>query len=146
VIIQHLFTASLSAAFSLHVCADSIDCGILQRAFIDFSSVKEKGTAMIARIWRGVTPAEKAEQYLDYLLKTGLKDYRATPGNQGVQVLQRTYENKTEFLLISSWESYAAIHAFAGDDIEKAVYYPEDEAFLLELEPTVKHYESAIQL
>ncbi len=98
---------------------------------------------MIARMWRGVTPAEKAEQYMDYLVKTGLKDYRATPGNQGVQVLQHTSDNKTEFLLISFWESFDAIRAFAGDDIEKAVYYPEDEAFLLELEPTVKHFENA---
>jgi hypothetical protein len=69
---------------------------------------------MIARIWRGVTPAEKADQYLEYLEKTGLKDYRAVPGNQGVQVLRRTYEGKTEFLLISLWESYETIRAFAG--------------------------------
>lgn len=100
---------------------------------------------MIARMWRGVTPAEKAEQYMDYLVKTGLKDYRATPGNHGVQVLQHTHENKTEFLLISFWESFDAIRAFAGNDIEKAVYYPEDEAFLLELEPNVKHFENAVQ-
>jgi heme-degrading monooxygenase HmoA len=110
-----------------------------------FLAEKKRGTTMIARMWRGVTPAEKAEQYMDYLVKTGLKDYRATPGNHGVQVLQHTYENKTEFLLISFWESFDAIRAFAGDDIEKAVYYPEDEAFLLELEPNVKHFENALQ-
>jgi hypothetical protein len=45
----------------------------------------------------------------------------------------------------SFWESFDAICSFAGDDIEKAVYYPEDEAFLLELEPTVTHYENALQ-
>jgi heme-degrading monooxygenase HmoA len=88
---------------------------------------------MIARIWRGVTPAEKAEQYLAYLMETGLKDYRTVPGNQGVQVLRRTYEDKTEFLLISFWESYEAIGAFAGTDLERAVYYPRDQEFLLEL-------------
>ena len=98
---------------------------------------------MIARIWRGITPAEKGDQYLEYLEKTGLKDYRAVPGNQGVQVLRRTYEGKTEFLLISFWESYEAIRAFAGDDLERAVYYPEDKEFLLELEPKVTHYEVA---
>ncbi|MBV9231598.1 MAG: antibiotic biosynthesis monooxygenase [Chloroflexi bacterium] len=98
---------------------------------------------MIARIWRGITPAEKGDQYLEYLEKTGLKDYRAVPGNQGVQVLRRTYEGKTEFLLISFWESYEAIGAFAGDDLERAVYYPEDKEFLLELEPKVTHYEVA---
>ena len=101
---------------------------------------------MIARIWRGVTPAEKAEQYLAYLLETGLKDYRAVPGNQGVQVLRRTSEGKTEFLLLSRWESYEAIRAFTGNDLERAVYYPKDHEFLLELEPTVTHYEVATHL
>ena len=92
---------------------------------------------MIARIWRGVTSTEKAEQYLEYLMETGVKDYRAIPGNRGVQVLRRTYEDKTEFLLLSIWESYEAIRAFAGDDLERAVYYAKDEEFLLELEPKV---------
>jgi heme-degrading monooxygenase HmoA len=101
---------------------------------------------MIARIWRGVTPVEKAEQYAEYLLETGLKDYRAVPGNRGVQVLRRTYEGKTEFLLISLWESYEAIRAFAGNDLERSVYYPEDKEFLLELEPKVVHYEVATPL
>ena len=96
---------------------------------------------MIARIWRGVTSAEQAEEYFEYLMETGLKDYRAVPGNRGVQVLRRTCEGKAEFLLISLWESYAAIRAFTGDDIERAVYYSKDQEFLLELEPKVTHYE-----
>jgi heme-degrading monooxygenase HmoA len=98
---------------------------------------------MIARIWRGVTAAEKAEQYFEYLMETGLKDYQAVPGNRGVEILRRTYEDKTEFLLISLWESYDAIRAFAGDDLERSVYYPKDQEFLLGLEPKVTHYEVA---
>ncbi len=101
---------------------------------------------MIVRIWRGVTLAEKAEQYAEYLMETGLKDYRAVPGNRGVQVLRRTYEGKTEFLLLSFWESYEAIRAFAGDDLERAVYYDKDKEYLLELEPGVLHYELATDL
>lgn len=31
--------------------------------------------------------------------------------------------------------------AFAGTDIEKAHYYPEDDRFLLEKEDTVQHFE-----
>ncbi len=96
---------------------------------------------MIARIWRGVTTEEQSERYLEYLKETGIKDYRAVPGNQGVQILRRTLEGKTEYLILSFWESYDAIRAFAGDDIERAVYYPEDDAFLLEKEPRVIHYE-----
>lgn len=39
------------------------------------------------------------------------------------------------------WESLDAIRGFAGDDLEKAKYYPEDAEFLLEYEPRVVHYE-----
>lgn len=95
----------------------------------------------IARIWRGVTSAEQAEAYFEYLMQTGLKDYRAASGNRGVQILRRTFEGKAEFLLISLWESYEAIRAFAGEDIERAVYYSKDKEFLVELEPKVTHYE-----
>lgn len=100
---------------------------------------------MIVRIWHGVTPAEKAERYLAYLLETGVKDYQTVAGNRGVQVLHRTAEGTTEFLILSFWESYEAIRAFAGDDLERAVYYDKDREFLLELEPTVTHYDAATQ-
>lgn len=96
---------------------------------------------MIARIWRGRTPADKADEYMKYLEATGLKEYRATEGNQGVWVLRRIQDGEAEFVLITLWESYDAIARFAGEDIAKAVYYPEDKAFLLELEPNVAHYE-----
>src|SRR5215813_2533986 len=100
---------------------------------------------MIARIWHGVTEASKSEEYLDYLNRTGVPDYQATEGNQGVYVLRRIEGDKAHFLLISLWESYDAIQKFAGSEIEKARYYPEDEFFLLELEPTVTHYEVMAQ-
>lgn len=98
---------------------------------------------MIVRIWRGVTPAEKAEEYLAYLMETGVKDYRAVAGNKDVQVLYRTYEGKTEFMILSFWESYEAIRAFAGDDFEQSVYYDKDKDYLLEMEPKVMHYDLA---
>jgi heme-degrading monooxygenase HmoA len=96
---------------------------------------------MIARIWRGRTREADQDTYYGYLQKTGLADYRATKGNQGVWVLRRVYDGTAEFLLISLWDSWDAIKAFAGPDYEDAVYYPEDRKFLLELEPHVTHYE-----
>jgi heme-degrading monooxygenase HmoA len=93
------------------------------------------------RIWHGATPAAKADAYLEYLKATGVKEYQATRGNLGVQVVRRIGEGRADFLTISLWESVDAIRGFAGDDIEKAVYYPEDDAYLLEREPTVAHYE-----
>ena len=44
---------------------------------------------MIARIWRGITLKEKADDYLAYLHETGLKDYAKTAGNRGVTTLRR---------------------------------------------------------
>ena len=100
---------------------------------------------MIARLWHGTTPASKADEYLNYLEATGLKDYRSVEGNRGVQVLRRVDADRAEFLLISLWDSFDAIRRFAGPEIEKAVYYPEDKDFLLELEPNVVHYEVVAQ-
>lgn len=96
---------------------------------------------MIARIWRGRTPSVKADEYLEYLKKTGLKDVCSTTGNQGVYILRRIKDGEAEFLFLSIWDSMAAIKHFAGDDYEKARYYPEDKNFLLEMEPVVSHYE-----
>lgn len=96
---------------------------------------------MIARTWRGRTPADKVDSYLAYLRRTGVKDLRSTEGNRGVYVLTRVEDGVAEFFLISLWESIDAIRAFAGTDVERAVYYPEDEHFLLELDPKVTHYE-----
>lgn len=96
---------------------------------------------MIARIWHGVTPSSEAEQYLDYLNETGIPDYKATEGNQGVYVLRRIEQSHAHFLLVTLWESLEAIKRFAGPDYEKAKYYPRDEDYLTEREPTVVHYE-----
>lgn len=96
---------------------------------------------MIARLWHGAVPADQGEAYLRYLEKTGVPDSRATPGNRGVYVLRRREGEVAHFLFVSLWESREAIRAFAGDDLERARYYPEDEQYLLELEPTVTHYE-----
>ncbi len=96
---------------------------------------------MIARRWHGVTAAERADEYLDYLNETGVPDYRETEGNRGVYVLRRIEGDKAHFLTVSFWGSIEEVKAFAGPDPEKARYYPEDEGFLLEFEPQVKHYD-----
>ena len=96
---------------------------------------------MIARMWHGITAAEKADEYLDYLNETGVPDYRETEGNRGVYVLRRIEGDRAHFLTVSFWGSIGEVKAFAGPDPEKARYYPEDEGFLLEFEPQVKHYD-----
>jgi len=78
---------------------------------------------------------------VEFLHRRGLPDYRATEGNRGAELLVRVEGEVAEFLLVSHWEDYAAIRRFAGSDPERAIYYPEDDDFLLEREATVTHYE-----
>ncbi len=99
------------------------------------------GKAMIARIWHGITPADKSEVYLDYINKTGIPGYRQTKGNQGAFVLRLITGEESHFLTLSFWDAIASIKQFAGENYERARYYPEDEKYLLEFEPTVQHYE-----
>lgn len=96
---------------------------------------------MIVRMWHGMTPAEKADVYYDYLNRTGIPDYRATEGNRGVMVLRRVDGDEAHFLLLSFWESLDDIEAFAGSDLTHARYYPDDGDYLLEFEERVIHYD-----
>jgi heme-degrading monooxygenase HmoA len=96
---------------------------------------------MIARIWRGVVRESDKDVYYEYLQKTGLQEYAAVPGNRGVHTLRRVKDGCCEFVILTFWESWDAIRAFAGEEYEKAVYYPEDQRYLLEQLPFVEHYE-----
>jgi heme-degrading monooxygenase HmoA len=96
---------------------------------------------MIARSWHGRVPSSRSDAYYAYLLRTGIANYQATPGNRGVHVLRRTEDGITHFLLITFWDSFDAIKTFAGEDYERARYFPEDDEYLLEREPSVIHYE-----
>jgi heme-degrading monooxygenase HmoA len=95
---------------------------------------------MIARTWRGAVRAEDAETYADYIRTTGIAEYAATPGNQGAYLLYRIDGDRAEILTISFWESLVAVQGFAGNDIEPAVFYPEDDRYLIERDLTANHY------
>jgi heme-degrading monooxygenase HmoA len=95
---------------------------------------------VIARIWRGVVRTEDAQEYIEYVHQTGIEHYRSTPGNLGAWILHREIDETTEIVTFSLWESMASVRAFAGDDPSRAVYYPEDDRFLIERTATVEHY------
>jgi heme-degrading monooxygenase HmoA len=96
---------------------------------------------VIARIWHGRTPRAKADAYLAFLEARAIPDYTSVAGNRGAYVLRRLEGEVAHFLTLSLWDSMAAIEAFAGADVARAKYYPEDGEFLLEFEPEVRHYD-----
>jgi heme-degrading monooxygenase HmoA len=96
---------------------------------------------MVARQWRGAVRGEDADAYAEYIRGTGMAEYAATPGNRGAWMLRRDLGELTEIVTFSLWESMDAVRAFAGEDPERAVFYPEDERFLVERDLTVTHYD-----
>lgn len=98
---------------------------------------------MIARTWFGRTKAEDYDAYLSYLEGSGVAELRRTAGNQGVMVLRRKDGDEAEFGVISFWDSIDDVKAFAGEDVDVARYFPDDERYLLEFTPRLKHYEVA---
>lgn len=97
---------------------------------------------MIARMWRGWVRTEKAEDYVAYIERTGLAGYRETPGNRGAEMWVRELgDGRSEVTTLSWWDSLDDIRGFAGDDITRAVFYPEDDEYLVDRETTVTHHE-----
>jgi heme-degrading monooxygenase HmoA len=82
-----------------------------------------------------------ADAYVAYIGETGLRDYRRTPGNLGAWMLTRDVDDLTQVITFTFWESIEAIKGFAGEDYETAVYYPEDDRYLVERVDTCEHYE-----
>jgi heme-degrading monooxygenase HmoA len=95
-------------------------------------------------MWRGWVRTEDRAAYVGYIEGTGLAEYRRTPGNEGAWMLTRDVgDGRTEVVTLSFWASRDSIRGFAGDDIEQAVFYPEDDRYLVDRETTVTHYEVA---
>jgi len=96
---------------------------------------------MIARIWRGAVAVADGDAYAHYMQDTGVAGYAATPGNRGVWMLRRDIDDKTEFVMFTLWDSLAAIKSFAGDNPDVAVFYPDDDRYLVERDEYVLHFE-----
>lgn len=98
---------------------------------------------MIARLWQGDTRSEDADAYQRVLRETGVRDYRATPGNRGVWLLRQEREGRTRFALLTLWDSRESIAAFAGNPVDLARYYDQDRDYLLDFRKTVEHFDVA---
>ena len=71
-----------------------------------------------------------------------MAEYRSTPGNRGAHMLTRDLDDgRTEIVTLSFWDSRDVISGFAGDDISRAVFYAEDDRFLVDREETVTHFD-----
>ncbi|THG35460.1 hypothetical protein E6C70_05290 [Glaciibacter flavus] len=96
----------------------------------------------VLRSWTGWIRRADRERYREYLESTGLRAYRQTPGNLGAVLLFRDADDaRTEVRTLSLWRSRDDIVAFAGQDIDVAVFYPDDDRFLIDRQTTVEHFD-----
>lgn len=96
---------------------------------------------MIARVWKGQTKTEHSDIYTKIIEERDIPDYRKTKGFVKLSFLKRTDDPFTYFELITFWEDLEAIKNFTGPDIEKAVFYKEDESYLVDFPGSVLHSE-----
>jgi heme-degrading monooxygenase HmoA len=97
---------------------------------------KPGARARVARIWRGRTRRERADEYEAYNYEVGVKPLIRTA--LGVQCLREDRENETEFVTISYWESLEAMSRFTGSDPTRVHHLPRDSEFLIELPDRVQ--------
>jgi heme-degrading monooxygenase HmoA len=96
---------------------------------------------MILRTWRGAVRRDDADRYLAHQAATGIRGYRETPGNLGAVVLRRDRGELCEVVTMSFWDSMDAVRRFAGDDPDRATFYPGDDELLVEKDLHVDHFE-----
>ncbi|OHD11167.1 MAG: hypothetical protein A2Y34_09090 [Spirochaetes bacterium GWC1_27_15] len=96
---------------------------------------------MIARSWHGIVPIEKAKEFREYLLITGVADAKATVGNIDVYIYNKSQDGFEHFFMVSYWDSYDSIISFAGDQYYIAVTYEDDYKYNLISDPIVLHFE-----
>ena len=96
---------------------------------------------MIVRMWHGMVEASKADEYAEFMKKRAVPDYSSVDGLRKLLFLRDDKADVAHFLLVTHWDSMEAVKKFAGENPEKAKYYPEDDGYLLEKEETSALYE-----
>jgi heme-degrading monooxygenase HmoA len=96
---------------------------------------------VILRSWRAQARSGDASRYRAHLLGHVVPALRALDGFRGVRLLQREVDGGVDIVVQTTWTSWEAIRAFAGDDPAVAVVEPAAQAVLTSFDRHVEHYE-----
>ena len=96
---------------------------------------------MIARHWRGLAHPAHADAYVRHLHSATLPALAQIPGFISASILRRTLPQGVEFVVVTNWESMAAIERFSGRDTEVAVVPAEVQSMMLDYDRRARHYE-----
>lgn len=96
---------------------------------------------MIARIWHGWTPRDRADAYEALLRAEVLPGIHRVPGYHGAHLLRRSAGDEEEFVTITYFDSLDAVREFAGEDHEVAVVPEKARRLLSHFDQRSAHYE-----
>ena len=99
---------------------------------------------MIARMWSAHTTPALSDSYLLHFEQSVQPELQRLVGFLGAAVCTRPIPGSVEILVVTYWQSFTAIDAFAGADRDSAVVAPEAAALLTDFDKRVRHYEVAI--
>jgi hypothetical protein len=105
------------------------------------TDVRRASTAMLLRSWSGRTTPAGARNYLAHFRRRVLPALRRLPGHRGALVLRRRRAGEVEVTVLTFWRSLAAVRAFAGRDVARAVVEPEARAVLRRFDRRASHFE-----
>jgi heme-degrading monooxygenase HmoA len=92
-------------------------------------------------MWHGRVDSSKSDEYAEFMKQRAVPDYASVEGLQKLLFLRKNEKDVAHFLLVTYWDSMESVKKFAGEQPEKAKYYPEDDQFLLEKEELSALYE-----
>jgi len=99
----------------------------------------EKNNDIVARIWKGQTPFDKADDYVEWTKKTVVPEFRNLPGNLGLTLHRRNEDGVSHMTFVSYWKNMDAVKNFAGKNFKKARLYPIEREMLIGKSDKVKH-------
>jgi len=96
---------------------------------------------LISRHWKGVAKSEEADNYIHHLRNKTFPELARIDGFVRASILRRSTREGTEFLVVTTWQSFEAIRRFAGESVNTAVVPPEVQEMMLKYDREVTHYE-----
>ncbi len=118
--------------------------GASKEKLSDFPKSAQKENAMILRMWTGRSTAERASEYVQHATRKVFPALRAIEGHRGAYLLRRAVDGAIEFVVLTLWDSMAAVRRLAGAEPQKAVVGPEAKV-LLNVRPAMASSLTALQ-
>jgi len=98
---------------------------------------------VIVRTWRALATPVGARSYVAYYHRVVRPALLGFAGHRGSLVLTRAEKQVIEITVLTMWDSFEAISAYAPDP-DKAIIDAEAEALLLVFDPAVQHHHVAL--